>query len=134
MAKKMNKIQKVKYFEDRVKFWFKYFGMVDYEVSVNKKVNDNAIATCYWHNLQDKPFEDGRIFNIVYSNEWILSDIGKDEIDMVAFHETLEAMLYRLRDFAFNQEYVVSAREIDSEIHKIIRTFENTVFEHLPKR
>lgn len=127
----MNKAQ---HFKERVEYWFEYFGMFDFELHVKKSNSDDNLATTYHHFLQKKPFYDGRIFTITYSDKWIKDkNTKKEDIDKTAFHECLEALTYRLRDFSLNQDYVVSPREVDSEIHRLIRTLENRVFDHLPK-
>lgn len=77
------------------------------------------------------PLETPRQFTIKVNKTWIDSKSAtKFEIDRTAFHETLEMVMARLRDFANNSYESVNPREVDGEIHRFIRIMENKV---LPK-
>jgi len=127
--KRLNK--NIKFFKKCLDEAIEFFGMYSYEFDLCVLDKEKCIkmrATANWWSLENTPNADQRIFSVCYSEEWLSKESNKKEIRTTAFHEILECMFYRLVDFSLNQNHVVSEREVDSEVHKIIRTFENKVF------
>lgn len=115
-------------FKNAVEDAINFFGLYDYEFVVEKQEKKIARASYYYHNLDDEPDSDARIFTICYSECWIEDKTTtKDDIIKTAWHEVFESMFYRLLDYSLNTQYIVQPREVDSEIHKIVRIFENKI-------
>lgn len=126
--KKLTIKEKSKLFEDYIKKYMDYFGMVDYQINFDSVDDTGCRAKCQWHYMSGS-----QMFTFCWSTNW-LKDKKTDEKDIkrTAFHEVLEAMFSKLRDYSENIDKVVTEREIDCEIHRVIRTMENKIL-HLIK-
>lgn len=126
----MTKEQKVKFFKNEILRFVKYFGLLDYEIFFNEQDNENNFATSYfWY--YDSENGDAQNVEIKYSKSWINKKLTKKEISKIAFHETMEILLFRLYSLARSRDIVVTNKQVDIENHRIIRILENTIFEKL---
>jgi len=127
MTKKENNI---KYFKDEVNRFIDYFGLYDWRVYIEEQTDKDSLASCHWHELRYRENDDhnggGQTATIYYSKHWVENKkTTKEQLSRTAFHEVLEIMLCKLRDYAVNTKYLVTEMEIDNEIHRLIRIFEN---------
>lgn len=124
---KKTKTDPYKFFNSEIKRFVNYFGLHEWEIEISDDAGDNDRAMTSWYPLNHESY-GSQIINISYNKEW-LSDktTAKEEITRVVFHEIMEVMLSRLRSLCLNTEIKISDREVDSEIHRVIRTFENKV-------
>ncbi len=116
-----------KYFVMSCKKWIKYFGLHRFEVFFeHENVQDSR--ACVRHKTV------GKIATISLSVDWPgYKIISNEELDKVAFHEILELLLSRLSSMC--RGYVAYHESaVDEEIHVIIRTLENTLFEKINGR
>lgn len=121
--------QKEKYFKDEINKYINLFGLLDYAIEIEVEKDVKIKACTYWHGRKDNETETGRIITFCYGDDWIrLKETDKKEISMTAFHEVLELMFSTLRDLAEMQGQYVSKREVDDEVHSIIRRMENVIF------
>lgn len=102
--------------------WIKVFGMLGWRFYYqHKDIEGRQIAYCCF---PDKP--EDRVFTIGLTlhleGNYSMADIRRS-----AFHEVMEAFLYKIR-FLAGCRYI-QPEEIDEEVHHIIRTLENAVFE-----
>lgn len=106
-------------FKKECKKWIDKFGLINWEVYyLHKKSKNLAFMTA---NLV------GRVADIGLAKTWKNSEVSNFEIKKCAFHEVNELLLYRLRNLA---EYrYTTYNEIDEEVHAIIRTLENVLFD-----
>jgi hypothetical protein len=120
--------QKIKYFISECKRFVDFFGLHDWQIYYEPHDEDEgARAMCTTDAMTN--LGGGMIARLSWSVEWI-KDKGTDkrELSVCAFHEVLELMLSLIRDYATNKNINVSQREVDNEIHRLIRRFENKVF------
>ena len=125
-----------KYFKKRMNHWIVFLGFHDAQVIIELS-NDNPgnRATTHWHGLNNMPLDSPRQFTVRVNRQWLKSESAtKFEIDRTAFHEVLEMLLARLRDFSNNTYEVVNPREVDGEIHRFIRIMENRVLPKLKEK
>lgn len=114
----MNKKQRIDYFKKRVKYYFyDFFKMVDYDLSIKKQIKNGARSSTYWHSMEDG---SGMIL-ICYSVSWMKSKINKKEIDKVAFHETWEAILWELQELCKSR--FISEKDIPNAVHRVIKYY-----------
>ena len=111
-------------FKQEVLVWLDFFGMKGWQVHfLHKKTDARAriIFNCV-----------GRIATFVLSADWSeLEGIQFTDHDIrkCAFHEVCELFLGRLNDMA-TQRFNLDELDVEEEIHQIIRTLENVIFEH----
>ena len=80
-----------------------------------------------WYPLNHEAY-GSQIINVSYNAEWLNNkETSSEEITRVVFHEVMEIVLSRLRALSLNNDVNISFREVDSEVHRVIRTFENKV-------
>ena len=114
-----------KIFQDQVIKWLEYFGLKGWQVHfIHKKTDARAklIFNCV-----------GRIATFILSADWSKIDddgiqITDHDIRKCAFHEVCELLLGRLNDMA-KQRFNLDELDVDEELHHIIRTLENVIFE-----
>lgn len=126
----MNKIQ---LFKNSVKKYIDYFGLWEYEYYILKKEkdSDNRASVNTW-SLKERPQGSGFIATFYYNKHWLSDkETCKEEIDKVAFHEIIELLFIKLREWSQNNKFYISEYQIDEEIHRIIRRFENKVWEKI---
>ena len=122
--------QKIKFFKTECQRFIDFFGLYEWQVFFKAHdLNEYARAMCSASGYIDNHQGDGQQSTISYDEEWI-SDKQTEpmEISMCAFHEVLELMLMKLRYFAANNELIIQEREVDEEIHRVIRRLENKVY------
>ena len=118
----------IKHFKKSVNEAIEFFGLYSYSFTIMEQMKPEARASNYYHSISDDPDSSARLFTICYSLHWINDeDTTLDEIRNTAFHEVFETMFYRLRDYSLANKLTISEREVDDQIHKIIRTFENKI-------
>jgi len=119
MCKKDN----IEFFKNEVNSFIDFFGLNDWEIYIEDDDDDSILGV-----LECDGMDSNRLATIRYSNDWISSkETTKYDISKTAFHEVMELLLIKLRSYSNNTELLVSEREIDEEVHRIIRTFENTI-------
>jgi len=132
IRKPVNINKRAKYFRKQFNKGIELLGMSDYHINFYRFTGGGNRAQCEWHGINHRG--DPRQITISYSTKWLGSDdTTKKEIRTAAYHEVMEALLCKLRDFSSNTELAISPREVDGEVHKIIRIFENRILPHLPK-
>lgn len=107
-----------------------YFGLYEWRVyfQYDEQIKEYT-AYCEVYTPKSNAESDHQLAGIFYSTDWIMDEDTKDEdILATAFHEIMELLLMKLRRFAENTSLVISEREIDTEIHRIIRIFENRIY------
>jgi hypothetical protein len=125
----MKKAEKIKYFKDRVNYYFFEVFKLNY-LTLNILENAEEFldykACVMWY-----PIEMGAgIIDLSYSLEWIEDiTLTKEEINSVAFHEVMEAILSEIQMLCY--ERFIDKKDIPSAIHRVINTFENTIMDKL---
>lgn len=116
----------IQYFEKCVQEAIDFLGLHSFRFVITSQKKPGTKASNYYHSISDT---DGspRVFTICYSEPWINEVTSLEEIRITAFHEVFESMFYRLRDFSLNTTEEVLPREVDDQIHSIVRTFENRI-------
>ena len=108
----------IKYFNKRVYFYQKYFGLEDWEISIFSQKDNRTRARCNFNM-------EGRIASIHYSKSWIKDKrVKKEEVNRVAFHEVAELFL---SDTRIGLLASMAEPLADEKIHKIIRFLENKI-------
>jgi len=125
--KKDNAEEFISFFKERVYFYQKELGLQSYRIDILPQIKENTQASIYDGDTDMQ--RSNRRVTIAYSVEFIHDkDTTLDAVDLSAFHEVCELMLVDLRRFA---EKSCSEVIIDREVHKIIRTLENVLWEKL---
>ena len=115
-----------KWFVEEAKHWISRFGLLGWRFYFSHKDNPEGgcIAWINWpENIEDRVFTIGLSKTI--SDE--VCKITRVDIRRAAFHEVMEAFIYRLSYLARSR--VAYQSEITEEGHNIIRTLENVVWE-----
>ena len=116
--------RRVKLFQDSIKKYIDYFGLIDYELFFDEQHNIENQASVYWRSNSG----DQNV-TVTHTVEWLKNSETKDnEIIKCAFHEVMEILLSHLSDFGTDRERNITEREIITEVHRIIRVMENKVF------
>lgn len=103
--------------------WLKILGLNDWQVHYrHEKINNRAEIhfDCV-----------GRLATIILSTSWPGWDqdlVNEENIKRSAFHEVCELLLGPLNDMV-GQRYGLNVDDKEEEIHRVIRTLENTLFE-----
>jgi hypothetical protein len=99
--------------------WVKFFGLTDFEWIVERKQTDEETRAQCWIHF------DGRVANTVLQEKW--DDVPyPGEIERVAFHEVMEAMLSDL--WMLTTRRYLSEDEVEVARHRLIRILENSVW------
>jgi hypothetical protein len=102
--------------------WIKRFGLLGHRFYyIHADGPTQYLAYCICPNAHQD-----RVFTLGLSKT-LNCDYSMINLKRAAFHEVMEAFLYRLNNVA-RCRYVVP-EEIEDEVHNIIRTLENVVFE-----
>jgi len=109
----------VKVFEEEVKYWIEFFGLLGWEVQTYQALNRKDRAWCSVNKLQD------RMCQIGIATEWN-SPTSDFLIRQCAFHEVCELLTMRFFLLAISRS--ISLDSLEEENHNIIRTLENSVF------
>ena len=100
--------------------WINFFGLLNWRLFFYHEKTDEdsfAIITCETEN---------RVAGVTLNKIFPAEDYFPENIKMVAFHEVCELLLSDISDLAKSR--FINETDIDTEIHRIIRTLENTVF------
>lgn len=124
----------IKMFKKYVRYYIDIFNLHNWEVVISEGESDTSSASCLWWSIDDYPNGCGQIASIYYDKNWIKNKkLKRSEISRTAFHEVIELLLSKLRDYSENTEKVISSYEIDNEIHNIIRIMENKILPLISK-
>jgi hypothetical protein len=110
-----------KIYKKEVKKWIKIFGLYGWTI---KYIHDQPILGDGLAGVL--PDLDARTVVFILNEDWVIPPKKKD-IKLVAFHEVMELLLFRLNTLA-KARYMQSEYDIDEEIHNIIKIFENRIF------
>jgi len=126
----MSKKKNAKVFRKSVKKYSKFFNLQNWEIGVteNPDKSSRLLAQCCTWTIESFPDGNGKVCTIYYSRDWIKKKLHKKEIRQTAFHEVCELLLSTLRDYSSQHKYFISPREVDNEVHSIIRILENKIF------
>lgn len=102
--------------------WAKLLGLVSWEFCFFNGMLEDKDAQAFIIDYQED-----RLAKVYYSSSWSIEPTLKD-ISKVAFHEACEVFLSDIESL-LDPENKDEEEEIRREIHKIIRTLENIVFE-----
>jgi len=109
-------------FKSECKKWITVFGMLGWEVYYqHKDLSGNQFAYCLWPQTPQD-----RVFTIGLSKNLPEYDDLEMEIKRSAFHEVMEAFLYRIS--YLGEARYLQPEEIPEERHHIIRTLEKVIF------
>ena len=127
---KKEKDRRVEIFINEFNRLIEYFGIYDWGIYFEEdKTTKKYRAYIQIEYLNSNIESNGQIVEVCYAKFWIENEeVKEEEIKEVAFHEVLELILNRLRNYGSNTSLVISEREIDSEVHRIIRIFENRIY------
>jgi len=122
MPKNQEKLFPQKYlklFRVKAEYWFKYFGLLDFDLFVrisSTNMDNLAEATCDHF---------AKSATITISKFWPDDQLNEYEVKCTAFHEVCEIMLSRLRALA-NGKF--SEEEVNETIHSVINRLQHTIF------
>ena len=134
--KKKSKLLKknIKYFKECVDEFIDYLGLHSYQYVIEPQNKSSARASCYYHSLYHHPEESSRIYTICYTTTWLSDpDTTKKDIRASAYHEVMESLFSNLREYSTNTTHIVTEREVDNEVHEIIRLLENKMLPLIKK-
>lgn len=112
-----------KEFEKEVYKWQKFFGLLNWEIQVDRICSDKYLAA------QCSPDGEARYAVISLAEEWHKKPL-EFEVRRSAFHEVCELLLWRLHEMSTG---LYAKPVVASRIHEVIMTLENTVFEPTTK-
>ena len=110
----------LQFFKSEFLKWAKLLGLVSWEFCFLKGMLEDKDAQAFVVDYQED-----RLAKVYYSPSWCYKPDDKD-ISRVAFHEVCEIFLSDLESLIADNK---NEDETRKEIHKIIRTLENVVFE-----
>jgi hypothetical protein len=114
--------KRIKYFEDRVRYYFfEVFKMYEYDLTINKDTDKTeALAYTSYH-----PSSEGASqISIYYCDLLIMkSENNYSDIDKTAYHEVLESLLSELKMLAVAR--YVTEPELMRANHRIIERLTN---------
>lgn len=114
-------------FKAECRRWLDYFGLKGWDVFFehdNPENGESCFASCFYRLL-------GRNATFFLSKDWGHNEVTEQQVRRSAFHEVCELLLSRMKVLARSR--FINEDEIEEEIHNLIRTFENTVFEGGPE-
>lgn len=100
-------------FRDHVYKWQKSFGLLDWEIYVDRGDDNDCEATC--------DIEKPNMIATIH-----LCNIGDNDVKRAALHEILEIVLTDVGDLLLLSGY--SEDKVEEELHKIIRRIENVIY------
>jgi len=107
-------------FKAECKKWIEILGLKGWEIIYKHEDNKIKGRANFHIQLID------RISVITLSKTWGDNIVSKNSIRRSAFHEICEVFLSRIKIIA--ESRFINSDEIDEEIHAIIRTLENVIF------
>jgi len=110
-------------FKKEVLKWLDIFGMKNWQVHFEqRKIEENRAQITF------NCVSGIAVFTLSTNwDEQNLAFVTDENVCKSAFHEVCELLLGRLNDMT-EQRYNLSRLDVEEEIHRIIRTLENTVF------
>lgn len=103
--------------------WIRFFGLFDWNVEYFHGSNDDlekSSKAYFYHNRVARGCA-------IYLSRDFHEKIITIDLKRSAFHEIVESLLLGdVRLMLYDRGY--TSDEVDREIHKLVRTFENTVF------
>ena len=111
-----------KLFKKECKKWIKTFGLLNWEVDFIHRLSDEGIAST-------KYLYDNKWCEISLNKNWVNTKPTNYEIKRSSFHEAMELFLVSIRTIA--ESRYIKEDDIDPEIHNIIRTLENVIFDSI---
>lgn len=109
-------------FKSTCKKWVERFGLKGWEICYQHvKLRDDRTAECSYDMI-------GRTASLALSTEIDDDTYGHRSVCRDAFHEVGELLLVRIRVLA--RRRYATEDDIDEEVHGIIRTLENVLFDH----
>jgi len=123
--------KKINFFKNETRRFMDFFGLHNWDITFAIEEDSDNEASCWSSSIED--LNSNRTITIAYEVEWLKQENNLKVISKTAFHEVMEIMLMKLRLFAENKTLLVTEREIDDEVHNIIRIFENRIFDKLSK-
>lgn len=110
-----------KAFQEEALRWIEFFGLKGWQVDFRHADLEK--------NRADISYGLGsRIAAITLSTNWSHDPVTEEKVRRSAFHEVCELLLGRLSIFA-KERFNVEEFQIDEEVHALIRTFENVIFQ-----
>ena len=109
-------------FQRECEKWIMRFGLLGWRFYYqHKDIEERQLAYClYPDDPQDRVFTLGLTLNLE-------GDYPMIDIKRTAFHEVMEAFLYKMKYLA--QARYVQPEEIHEETHNLVRTLENVVWQ-----
>lgn len=109
-------------FKTECRKWVNILGLMGWEIFYSHKpVKESSRANASYHVM-------GRIATLNLEPVWKDSDVSSDdEIRRIAFHEVCEVLMARIA--IIGKDRYISESEIDEEVHNVIRTLENVLWE-----
>ena len=104
--------------------WLDFFGLKGWQVHFLHKKKNSVRASVIFNCV-------GRVATFVLNTHWSEQDgirFTDHDVRRCAFHEVCELLLGRLNDMA-SQRFNLDELDVEEEIHQIIRTLENVIFE-----
>lgn len=114
---KTNK-QDFKYFKERVHYWQKELGLLDWSIHFEHKKLDGRAAETHFA-------DDSGVASIVLNTDWEEDDVNENHLNRTALHECCHLLFSNLTTEAkarYATEY-----DIDRAEHQIIRVLENLI-------
>jgi len=108
-------------FKEECEKWIAKYGLIGWTVWYEHKVDDSGNRAECRYNLMN------RSVGFRLNPDWGYDTVTEYQLRKDAFHEVSENLLCRIRAIA--QSRYINADEIDEEIHAIIRTLENVLWE-----
>lgn len=111
-------------FKEECEYWIKELGLISVEIDILK--TEKKDEGCRAYTVRTRPTSN-RIFAI-----WLVMWQDKNnsrtykEIRKCAFHEVWEVLMYDISDAITDSE---TGHYAASNVHEVIRTLENTLFE-----
>ena len=134
---KMNSVENwydgfVDYYKSRIEKYLEYFNLKNWDYEIFASVDEKNFGLCC-ASIIDKlvvfeisiPILEEITKNLKSDN--VYNDVIS-KIDKVAFHEVMELMLFKIRQFGLENANEYRENEMNEEIHSIIRTLENTIY------
>lgn len=112
-------------FKSECEKWIEIMGLLGHRFYfMHNDDNNDALAWCvYPDNHEDRAFTLGLTKTLRKDR---INDFSLLDIKRSAFHEVMEAFLYRIRNLSMCR--FISPEEVDDEVHNIIRTLENVLY------
>lgn len=108
-------------FKKECQKWIEIYGLKDWKIHFFHENWDDS------HYANIKMDLDGRIASINLESAWE-EPVSNFQLKQIAFHEVSHLFFGRLEIIA--KQKTTFNSEIDEEIHAIIRTLENTLYEY----